>query len=87
VLKKNHCLDFHRISIVMSGTSSSNTNGTVIISGPDVLQISDFYVKAGVLHPIAIGSIAVVVSSPSVHSGFLVALLAVAPTRRLYNHA
>ncbi|KAH7369590.1 hypothetical protein BKA65DRAFT_544322 [Rhexocercosporidium sp. MPI-PUGE-AT-0058] len=40
----------------MSGTSSSGTNGTVIISGPDVLQVSDFYVRAGILHPIAVGN-------------------------------
>ncbi len=47
----------------MSGTSTSGTNGTIIVSGPHVLQVSDFYVKAGVLHPLAVGSIAVVVSS------------------------
>ncbi|TVY68824.1 hypothetical protein LSUE1_G007625 [Lachnellula suecica] len=45
----------------MSGTSTSGTNGTVVITGPDVLQTSDFYVKAGILHPVTVGSIAVVV--------------------------
>jgi len=44
----------------MSGTSTSGTNGTVVISGPDVVQTSDFYVKAGILHPVTIGSIAVI---------------------------
>ncbi|KAG4427317.1 hypothetical protein IFR05_017201, partial [Cadophora sp. M221] len=43
----------------MSGTSSSDTNGTILISGPDVLQVSDFYVRAGILHPLAVGSAAI----------------------------
>ena len=59
----------------MSGTSESGTNGTIIVSGPDVLQISDFYVKAGVLHPVAVGSIAVVLSSQCSYDGFVVATL------------
>ncbi len=45
----------------MSGTSTSNSNGTVLVSGPDVIQIQDLYVSAGILHPIIIGSIAVIV--------------------------
>ena len=44
----------------MSGTSSSGSNGTVIVSGPNVIQTQDFYVKAGILHPITVGSIAVI---------------------------
>ncbi|KAI6777699.1 antigen [Emericellopsis cladophorae] len=38
----------------------SSTNGTVLVSGPNVIQTQDFYVKAGVLHPFIIGSIAVI---------------------------
>jgi len=45
----------------MSGTSSSGTNGTVVISGPNVIQLSNIYVKAGILHPITVGSAAVLV--------------------------
>lgn len=44
----------------MSGTSTSNGNGTVIVAGPDVVQTQDFYVKAGILHPITVGAVAVV---------------------------
>src|SRR5450756_306192 len=47
----------------MSGISTSGSNGTIIVSGPDVLQISDFYVRAGILHPLAVGSTAVIVST------------------------
>ncbi|RDW56521.1 hypothetical protein BP5796_13162 [Coleophoma crateriformis] len=43
-----------------SGTSTSSSNGTTIVSGPNVIQQSDFFVKAGVLHPIIVGSIAVI---------------------------
>jgi hypothetical protein len=65
-----------RISI-MSETSESSTNGTIIVSGPDVLQISDFYVKAGVLHSVAVGSIAVIVSSLVCMMGFLLQLISI----------
>lgn len=41
-----------------SGTQGSN--GTVITTGPKIIQTADFYVSASVLHPIVIGSIAVV---------------------------
>jgi uncharacterized membrane protein YcaP (DUF421 family) len=44
-----------------SGTSTSGGNGTTIVAGPDVIQVQDFYVKAGILHPITIGSIAVII--------------------------
>ncbi|RDW58593.1 hypothetical protein BP6252_13069 [Coleophoma cylindrospora] len=43
-----------------SVTSTGSSNGTTIISGPDVIQKTDFYVKAGILHPIVVGSIAVI---------------------------
>ncbi|XMA15393.1 hypothetical protein WAI453_008184 [Rhynchosporium graminicola] len=33
---------------------------TVYESGPNVLEIPDLYVKAGILHPVAVGSIAVI---------------------------
>lgn len=39
---------------------SASVNGTQIVAGPNVIQISDFYVKAGVLHPIIIGSISII---------------------------
>lgn len=42
-------------------SSTSNINGTTIISGPNVIQRSDFYVSAGILHPLIVGSIAVIV--------------------------
>jgi uncharacterized membrane protein YcaP (DUF421 family) len=45
----------------MSGTSTNSSNGTIIVTGPEVIQISDFYVRAGILHPITVGSIAVIV--------------------------
>jgi len=41
-------------------SSTSNVNGTTIVSGPDIIQLSDFYVKAGILHPLIVGSIAVI---------------------------
>lgn len=41
--------------------TSSSVNGTTIVSGPDVIQRSDFYVHAGILHPLIVGSIAVIV--------------------------
>ena len=45
----------------MSGTSTSgSSNGTTIVSGPDLIQISDFYVHAGILHPLIVGSIATI---------------------------
>ena len=46
---------------MMSGTSTSRNNGTIIVTGPEVIQISDFYVRAGILHPITVGAIAVIV--------------------------
>lgn len=42
-------------------TSTSSANGTTIVTGPDVIQKSDFYASAGILHPIVVGSIAVIV--------------------------
>lgn len=44
----------------MSGTSTSGSNGTTIITGPNVIQVQDLYVKAGILHPITVGSVAVI---------------------------
>ncbi len=41
-------------------TSTSSLNGTTIVTGPDVIQTSDFYDHAGILHPFIIGSIAVI---------------------------
>lgn len=43
----------------MSFTSS--INGTTVVSGPEVIQVSDFYVHAGILHPVTVGSIAIIV--------------------------
>lgn len=43
----------------MSGTSTSNGNGTVIVAGPHIVQTQDFFVKAGILHPVTVGAIAV----------------------------
>jgi uncharacterized membrane protein YcaP (DUF421 family) len=40
-------------------SSTSSANGTTIVSGPNPIQTSDFFVSAGILHPIVIGSIAV----------------------------
>lgn len=45
----------------MSGTSTSSINGTVLVSGPDVLQTQDLFVKAGILHPITVGTLGVIV--------------------------
>lgn len=45
----------------MSDTSTTNINGTVLVSGPEVIQVQDIYVSAGILHPITVGSIAVIV--------------------------
>lgn len=42
-------------------SSSQNVNGTTIINGPKVIQTSDFYIRAGILHPLIVGSIAVIV--------------------------
>lgn len=42
-------------------SSSNSFNGTTIVSGPEVIQKSDFYVHAGILHPLIVGSIAVIV--------------------------
>lgn len=41
--------------------STSSANGTTIVTGPEVIQSSDFYVHAGILHPLVVGSIAVIV--------------------------
>ena len=40
-------------------TSTSSSNGTTIVTGPNVIQTSDFYAHAGILHPLIVGSIAV----------------------------
>ncbi|KPM37929.1 hypothetical protein AK830_g8624 [Neonectria ditissima] len=45
----------------MSGTITSNGNATTPIPGPDIIQLQDFYERAGILHPIVIGSAAVIV--------------------------
>jgi uncharacterized membrane protein YcaP (DUF421 family) len=45
----------------MSGTGTSSSNGTITVTGPDVIQTSDFYFRAGILHPITVGAIAVIV--------------------------
>jgi len=42
-----------------SGTQGNN--GTLIVAGPDTIQVADFYVKASILHPLVIGSIAIIV--------------------------
>lgn len=42
-------------------STSNSVNGTTIVTGPDVIQRSDFYVHAGILHPLIVGSIAVIV--------------------------
>jgi uncharacterized membrane protein YcaP (DUF421 family) len=44
----------------MSSGSSGN-NGTLIVAGPDTIQVADFYVHASILHPLVIGSIAIIV--------------------------
>ncbi|CAD0107919.1 unnamed protein product [Aureobasidium uvarum] len=44
----------------MSSGSSGN-NGTLVVAGPDTIQVADFYVKASILHPLVIGSIAIIV--------------------------
>jgi len=46
--------------VVMNSTSSDNTTTVVSAAGPDVIQVGDFYQKAGILHPMIIGSIAVI---------------------------
>lgn len=43
----------------MSGTSTSSSNGTVLVAGPQVVQTQDFFVKAGILPPITVGTVAV----------------------------
>jgi uncharacterized membrane protein YcaP (DUF421 family) len=65
--QKSHAYLFRHInrqtlhSGAMSGTPvTSNSNGTSQdVSGPNVIQVADFYVHAGILHPITVGSIAV----------------------------
>ncbi|THX12446.1 hypothetical protein D6D13_04190 [Aureobasidium pullulans] len=42
-----------------SGTQGNN--GTLVVAGPDTIQVADFYVKASILHPLVIGSIAIIV--------------------------
>jgi hypothetical protein len=44
----------------MSSGSSGN-NGTLVVAGPDTIQVADFYVHASILHPLVIGSIAIIV--------------------------
>ncbi|KAK7419588.1 hypothetical protein QQX98_003179 [Neonectria punicea] len=44
----------------MSGTTAGIDNGTTVIPGPDIIQLQDFYERAGILHPIIIGSTAVI---------------------------
>lgn len=38
-----------------------SSNATIIAAGPNVIQKQDFFVKAGILHPIIVGSIAIIV--------------------------
>ncbi|KAK6000634.1 hypothetical protein QM012_003359 [Aureobasidium pullulans] len=42
-------------------SGSQGDNGTLVVAGPDTIQVADFYVKASILHPLVIGSIAIVV--------------------------
>lgn len=42
-----------------SGTQGNN--GTLIVAGPDTIQVADFYVRASILHPLVVGSIAIIV--------------------------
>lgn len=49
-----------QVPILKMSNAVSSANGTTVVSGPDVIQVSDFYVSAGILHPIVIGSIAVI---------------------------
>lgn len=42
----------------MSGTVAGSVNGTYVISGPKVIQLSDVFVKPGILHPITVGAAA-----------------------------
>jgi uncharacterized membrane protein YcaP (DUF421 family) len=42
-----------------SGTQGNN--GTLVVAGPATIQVQDFYVHASILHPLVIGSIAVIV--------------------------
>ncbi|KAH0406057.1 hypothetical protein KCU90_g24437, partial [Aureobasidium melanogenum] len=42
-------------------SGSQGDNGTLVVAGPDTIQVADFYVKASILHPLVIGSIAIIV--------------------------
>ncbi|KAH0160911.1 hypothetical protein KCU67_g6547, partial [Aureobasidium melanogenum] len=42
-------------------SGSQGGNGTLVVAGPDTIQVADFYVKASILHPLVIGSIAIIV--------------------------
>lgn len=46
-------------SVGGNGASSGN-NTLVVAAGPDIIQIGDFYQKASILHPLIVGSIAVI---------------------------
>lgn len=41
-------------------SSNVGKNGTIIVPGPNLIQASDFYLSALLLHPLVIGSIAVI---------------------------
>ncbi|KAK7432904.1 hypothetical protein QQZ08_000375 [Neonectria magnoliae] len=53
----------------MSGTTAGIDNGTTVIPGPDIIQLQDFYERAGILHPIVIGSTAVIALFASLRIG------------------
>lgn len=50
----------HTYKLTMSSGTQGN-NGTLVVAGPDTIQVADFYVKASILHPLVIGSIAIIV--------------------------
>lgn len=50
-------------------TFTRSSNGTTILPGPHAIQESDFFVRAGILHPIIIGSIAILVLFASLRLG------------------
>lgn len=42
-------------------SGSSGSNSTLVVAGPDTIQVQDFYVHASILHPLVVGSIAIIV--------------------------
>lgn len=45
----------------MSSSIPASNETTTVVTGNEVIQAQDFYLKAGVLHPIIVGSIAVII--------------------------